>query len=102
MRNLTDRNWRGIAALTLFTAAAAIPPQALAAWEPTKTVEFVVPAGTGGGAGQMARGIQGIIAQNKLMKQPMVVINKAGGAGAGRFLYGKGREREARKNITTP
>ena len=25
------------------------------AWEPTKTVEFVVPAGTGGGADQMGR-----------------------------------------------
>ena len=29
------------------------------AWEPTKTVEFIVPAGTGGGADQMARVIQG-------------------------------------------
>ena len=27
----------------------------LAAWQPTKTVEFIVPAGTGGGADQMAR-----------------------------------------------
>ena len=25
------------------------------AWEPSKTVEFIVPAGTGGGADQMAR-----------------------------------------------
>jgi tripartite-type tricarboxylate transporter receptor subunit TctC len=31
------------------------------AWEPAKTVEFVVPAGTGGGADQMARLIQNII-----------------------------------------
>jgi len=31
------------------------------AWEPTKTVEFIVPAGTGGGADQMARMIQGIV-----------------------------------------
>src|SRR5438309_5433294 len=86
MRNLTDRNWRGTAALTLFAAAAAIPAQALAAWEPTRTVEFVVPAGTGGGADQMARVIQGIIAKNKLMRRPSVVINKAGGAGAEGFL----------------
>ena len=34
------------------------------AWEPAKTVEFVVPAGTGGGADQMARLIQNIIAKN--------------------------------------
>ena len=31
----------------------------MAAWEPTKPVEFIVPAGTGGGADQMARFIQG-------------------------------------------
>jgi tripartite-type tricarboxylate transporter receptor subunit TctC len=35
--------------------AAAFAAPALAAWEPTKPVEFIVPAGTGGGADQMAR-----------------------------------------------
>ena len=45
----------------------ALPQSAAAqAWEPTKTVEFVVPAGTGGGADQMARLIQGIVVQHKL------------------------------------
>ncbi|MGH8682429.1 MAG: tripartite tricarboxylate transporter substrate binding protein, partial [Burkholderiales bacterium] len=38
-------------------------------WEPTKTVEFIVPAGTGGGADQMARLSQGIIQKHNLMKQ---------------------------------
>ena len=57
-------------------------PLAAQAWEPTKTVEFIVPAGTGGGADQMARLIQTIIAKNNLMKQSMVVVNKSGGAGA--------------------
>ena len=37
-------------------------PLGAQAWEPTKTVEFIVPAGTGGGADQMARAIQGIVA----------------------------------------
>jgi putative tricarboxylic transport membrane protein len=60
------------------------------AWEPTKTVEFIVPAGTGGGADQMARLIDGIVKKNNLMKQPMVVINKGGGAGAEGFLDVKG------------
>ena len=31
-------------------------------WEPTKNVEFIIPAGTGGGADQMARAVQGIVA----------------------------------------
>src|SRR6266513_451478 len=100
MRNFTDRDWRRTAALTLF-AAAAVPVQAFAAWEPTKTVEFIVPAGTGGGADQMARVVQGIIAKNKLMKQPMVVINKAGGAGAEGFLDVKESKGDAHKIIIT-
>ncbi len=55
-------------------------------WEPTKPVTFVIPAGTGGGADQMARFIQGVITKNNLMKQPMIVLNKGGGAGAEGFL----------------
>lgn len=65
-------------------------PLHAAAWEPTKPVEFVVPAGTGGGADQMARFIQGVVAKNKLMPQPIVVVNKSGGAGAEGFLDVKG------------
>ncbi len=57
-----------------------------AAWEPTKPVEFVIPAGTGGGADQMARLIQGIIAKHNLMKQSLIPVNKSAGAGAEGFL----------------
>ena len=71
------------------------------AWEPTKTVEFIVPAGTGGGADQMARFIQGIVAKNKLMNQPMVVLNKGGGAGAEGFLEVKGAKGDPHKIIIT-
>src|SRR2546426_12434637 len=71
-------------------ACALAAPFAAHAWERTKTVEFIVPAGTGGGAGQMARAIQGIIAQHGLMKQSMVGINKAGGGRAGGVLRAKG------------
>ncbi|MBE0614785.1 MAG: tripartite tricarboxylate transporter substrate binding protein [Burkholderiales bacterium] len=71
------------------------------AWEPTKTVEFVVPAGSGGGADQMARAIQGIIVKHNLMKQPMVVINKSGGAGAEGFLDVKGAKGDPHKIIIT-
>ena len=58
------------------------------AWEPTKPIEFVVPAGTGGGADQMARFLQGVVAKNKLSSQPIIVVNKPGGAGAEGFLRG--------------
>jgi tripartite-type tricarboxylate transporter receptor subunit TctC len=76
----------------LGTTLAAIAPAARAqrGWEPMRPVQFVVPAGTGGGADQMARVIQGIVSKHALMKQPMVVVNKAGGAGAEGFLEAKG------------
>jgi putative tricarboxylic transport membrane protein len=74
---------------------------AAAAWQPTRPVEFIVPAGTGGGADQMARVIQGIVQKHNLMSQPMVVINKAGGAGAEGFLDMKGSARNPHKIVIT-
>ena len=86
----------------IVAAVAALAPFAAAqAWEPTKTVEFIVPAGTGGGADQMARAIQGIIAKHNLMKESMVVINKSGGSGAEGFLDVKGSTGNAHKLIIT-
>ncbi|TCT08157.1 Bug family tripartite tricarboxylate transporter substrate binding protein [Aquabacter spiritensis] len=82
-------------------ALAALSPLSALAWEPTKTVEFIVPAGTGGGADQMARMLQGIIQKNSLMKQNLVVINKSGGAGAEGFLDVKGSAGNPHKIIIT-
>ncbi|MGB5080891.1 MAG: tripartite tricarboxylate transporter substrate-binding protein, partial [Burkholderiales bacterium] len=85
----------------LAAAAAAALPQVSVAWEPTKTVEFIIPAGTGGGADQMARAAQGIIAKHRLMKESMVVINKSGGAGAEGFLDVKSAKGDPHKIIIT-
>jgi len=74
---------------------------ASAAWEPVRPIEFIVPAGTGGGADQMARTIQGIVTKHNLMKQPMVVINKSGGAGGEGFLDLKGSANNPHKIIIT-
>src|SRR3981189_94416 len=82
------------------TAQALAPPPALAAWEPTRPVEFIVPAGTGGGADQMARTIQGIVVKHGLMKQPMVVINKSGGAGGEGFLDVKSSRNNPHQLVT--
>src|SRR5262245_62868226 len=76
-------------------------PGCALAWEPTKSVEFIIPAGTGGGADQMARAIQGIVAKHNLMKQSLLPINKAGGAGAEAFLDVKGAEKDPHKIIIT-
>jgi tripartite-type tricarboxylate transporter receptor subunit TctC len=74
---------------------------AVAAWQPTRPVEFIVPAGTGGGADQMARVIQGIVTKHQLMPTAMVVINKAGGAGGEGFLDVKGARGNPHKLVVT-
>jgi len=90
----------GLAGGIAFAVGMALAPAAQA-WEPTKTVEFIVPAGTGGGADQMARAIQGIIAKHSLMKQSMVVVNKSGGSGAEGFLDVKNSKGDPHKIIIT-
>jgi tripartite-type tricarboxylate transporter receptor subunit TctC len=96
MQSLLNHLTRSATALVLLAA-----PLVAAAWEPTKPVELVVPAGTGGGADQMARLIQGVVAKNKLMKQPIIVVNKSGGAGAEGFLDVKGDKANPHKIVIT-
>jgi len=99
--------YKSLASATRHAATAAMVtamlgfPSIVFAWEPTRTVEFIVPAGTGGGADQMARFIQSVIAKHNLMKQPMVVVNKGGGAGAEGFLDIKGAKGDPHKIIIT-
>ena len=83
-----------------FAAALASGVQAQS-WEPTNNVEFIIPAGTGGGADQMARAIQGIVAKHGLMKQSILPINRAGGAGAEGFLDVKNAAGNPHKIIIT-
>jgi putative tricarboxylic transport membrane protein len=92
-----------ISTVTLLSATA-MPLDGTAqaqAWEPTKTVEFIVPAGSGGGADQMARLIDAIIKKHGLMKESMVVVNKGGGAGAEGFLEVKNAKADPHKIIIT-
>jgi putative tricarboxylic transport membrane protein len=93
-------SFRAISLGTALCASFAFAP-AQAAWEPSRPVEIVVPAGTGGGADQMARTIQGIVTKHNLMKQPLVVINKAGGAGGEGFLDVKGSANNPHKLVIT-
>ncbi len=98
---LRHRPLAAAGALLLAGAALAVVAPAARAWEPSKPIEFVVPAGTGGGADQMARFIQGVVAKNSLSKQPIIVVNKSGGAGAEGFLDVKGDKGNAHKIVIT-
>ena len=88
-----------LAVFAFFSCGAAIA--ASGGWEPTKPVEFIIPAGTGGGADQMARLLQGIVVKHHLMKQSLIPINKAGGAGAEGFLDVKNSKADAHKIVIT-
>ncbi len=92
---------RGLVLGAVASCAAALVSPARAAWEPMRPVEFIIPAGTGGGADQMARTIQGIITKHNLMKQPLVVVNKSGGAGGEGFLDVKSASNNPHKIIIT-
>jgi tripartite-type tricarboxylate transporter receptor subunit TctC len=89
-----------LCALVAGAVTAAIPFSA-AAWEPAKPVQFIVPAGTGGGAHQLARFIQGVASKHQLMKQPFIVVNESGGAGAQGFLDVKESKGDPEKIVIT-
>jgi tripartite-type tricarboxylate transporter receptor subunit TctC len=89
------------AAIAATSLAMCLVPGASRAWEPTRAVEFVVPAGTGGGADVMARFITPIIQKYNLSPKPFVVVNKSGGAGAEGFLYVKGKAKDPHVVIIT-
>ena len=81
--------WMGRSLFLLAVAVVLVPRRAAAAWQPTKPVEFVIPAGTGGGADLMARFVTAIIQKENLAPVTFLPTNKSGGAGAEAFLYVK-------------
>lgn len=67
----------GASALGLMTLTSAAQ-----AWEPNKPVDFVIMAGAGGGADQIARFLQSVAEKKDLTSRPLVPNNKGGGSGA--------------------
>jgi tripartite-type tricarboxylate transporter receptor subunit TctC len=92
---------RFVAWLTALAVIVSAPAPVLGAWEPAKPIEFVIPAGTGGGADQMARLIAGIAEKHKLSPRPLIVVNKSGGAGAEGFLHVKSKKGDAYTIVIT-
>jgi len=74
---------------------------AAAAWQPTRPVEFNVPAGTGGGADLLARFVSPLFQKNNIVNQPFIVVNRSGGAGAEGFLYVKSKAGDENVIIVT-
>ena len=74
------RALRWCAALAL-AGAAALSHSQQPSWKPERTVEIVVPAGTGGSIDGTARLIHRVITFNRIVEAPAVVVNKPGGGG---------------------
>jgi tripartite-type tricarboxylate transporter receptor subunit TctC len=79
--------------------AAAAP--ALAAWEPSKPIEIIVPFPPGGSSDQMARTIQAAIQKNNLTPQPIIILNKTAAAGGEAMLEIQKSAGDPHKLITT-
>lgn len=60
---------------------------ALAASYPAKPFEFLAPAGAGGGWDTTIRMVARVLAEEKIITQPMPVTNKPGGGGAVNLAY---------------
>jgi putative tricarboxylic transport membrane protein len=71
-----------VAALGIPLAFAAPAAFAQDSWTPTENVEFVIPFGVGGGADLLARVIEKIIIEEKLVPVPIAMVNQPGGGGA--------------------
>ena len=62
-------------------------PTAAATWMPSRAVELVVQAAAGGGSDLFARQIADLLTKEKIVTQPINVVNKAGGSGAVAYAY---------------
>jgi tripartite-type tricarboxylate transporter receptor subunit TctC len=82
--SITKRSLFGLACAALVAAA---PLPALAEWEPRKPIDFVIMAGPGGGADQIARFIQSVAEKEDMTPRPLVPNNKGGGSGAEALLH---------------
>ena len=67
--------------------AAGLAGKAEAQWQPRQPIELIIPAGTGGGADQIARLLQSLVQKKELSPMPIIPINKPGGSGGEGYLY---------------
>jgi tripartite-type tricarboxylate transporter receptor subunit TctC len=96
------RKWEMLHVRQLIGIAAAVSMlgvPAAHAWEPTKSIEFVVTAGAGGGTDNFARVVQSAITKNKLLDEAIIVTNKGGGSGAEGYIYARGAAGDPHKVI---
>ena len=77
----TPAVWHALALAFVLAAAAASSPAQQSGWRPQKPVEIVVPSAAGGAQDTLARHIQRIVQNGRIVDVPMVIVNKPGGGG---------------------
>jgi putative tricarboxylic transport membrane protein len=67
--------------------AQASKPVAASTWRPERPIEMVVQAAAGGGSDILARTVADILNKERIVEQPIAVVNKPGGSGAIAYSY---------------
>lgn len=81
-----------IAAVAVLALAGSIHAHAQSGWKPEKNVEIIVGSSAGTGTDRVARLMEQIWREKKLLDVPVVVVNKPGGGGAVSWAYLSQRE----------
>lgn len=80
-----------IRACLLFVSVLAWALPCAAQTYPSRPIELISPTGAGGGSDLVARTVADIVAKEKLLPQPFVVMNRPGGGGAIGQQYAAGK-----------
>ncbi len=67
---------------TVAAASATLSASAADGWQPSRSVEFVVPSGPGAALDTAARRMAELMQRNKLIAETMVISNRSGAAGS--------------------
>jgi putative tricarboxylic transport membrane protein len=81
------RATRALQMLVCACAALQSAPLAAADWKPTAQVEIVVPNAPGGGNDAIARLLQKLMQEKRMVTTPIVVVNKPAGGGSATLSY---------------
>ena len=83
-------------------AVAALPVNAHAQWQPSRNVEIIAPAAAGSALDAVARLVQKVLQDKKLLTATTIVVDKAGGGNAVGFNYLNSRPVDGHAILVTP
>ena len=86
----------------LALAFAFCAPLASAQWQPSKNIEIVVPAAAGSALDAVARLLQRVLQEKRLLSANITVVDKAGGGNAVGFNYLNSRPADGHTVLVTP